>query len=71
MEGAILRREGRQSPFGRAIGRDLKGKISPVLYAMGILFSFIEPRVAVALYALVGLMWLVPDRRIERQVRDR
>ena len=50
-----------------ALGRDLKGKASPILYALAIPASlFVSPWVAGAVYAGVALMWLVPDRRIER-----
>jgi uncharacterized membrane protein len=53
------------SPVAKAIGRDLKGKISMALYVCGIAASFVEPYAAMALYAFVALMWLIPDRRIE------
>ena len=66
---AILRSHGRDSPLARALGRDLKGKLSPVLYFAGILLAFADARVAGALYVLVALIWLVPDRRIERMLR--
>ena len=51
-----------------AIGRDLKGKASPVLYITGILLSFVNPLAGVAVYVLVALLWFVPDRRVERQL---
>ena len=66
MQWAIIRTEGRESTFARAIGRDLKGKISPVLYVAGIVLAFVDARVAAAVYLLVALMWLIPDRRVER-----
>ena len=50
----------------RAVGRDFKGKVSPLLYLAGIALSLRLPPLAQALYVLVALMWLVPDRRIER-----
>jgi uncharacterized membrane protein len=65
---AILRVEGPQSTLARAIGRDVKGKGSVVLYAAGIVIAFVEPRGAIAIYLAVALMWLIPDRRIERTV---
>jgi uncharacterized membrane protein len=55
--------------LARALGRDLKGKLSPVLYVTGVALSFVAPWAAEALYALVALMWLIPDPRIERAVR--
>ena len=63
---AMLRVEGPQSTLARAVGRDLKGKGSLAVYAAGIAVAFIEPRGAVALYVAVALMWLIPDRRIEK-----
>jgi hypothetical protein len=62
----ILRIEGPQSTLARAVGRDLKGKGSLVLYAAGVAIAFFEPWAALALYVAVALIWLVPDRRIER-----
>ncbi|WP_018913862.1 TMEM175 family protein [Thiomonas sp. FB-6] len=50
----------------RAVGRDFKGKVSPLLYLAGIALSLRLPPLAQSLYVLVALMWLVPDRRIER-----
>jgi uncharacterized membrane protein len=66
LERAILRRHGPHSDLARALGRDLKGKVSPLLYAAGIGLAFIYPWASVALYIAVALMWLVPDRRIEK-----
>jgi uncharacterized membrane protein len=66
---ALIRTQGRDAALGRAIGRDLKGKVSPVLYTAGILSAFVDSRIAGAIYLLVALLWLIPDRRIERVVR--
>jgi uncharacterized membrane protein len=63
---AMLRIEGPASTLARAVGRDLKGKGSLVLYAAGVAIALVEPRGAIALYVAVALMWLIPDRRIER-----
>jgi hypothetical protein len=71
MQLAIRRTHGRDSALARAIGRDLKGKVSPVLYLAGILPALVDTRIAGAIYLLVALMWLIPDRRIERLVRRR
>jgi uncharacterized membrane protein len=70
LQQAILRVEGARSTLARALGGDLKGKISPVFYLTGIGFAFVEPRVSVALYVLVAVMWLVPDRRIEKALPE-
>jgi uncharacterized membrane protein len=62
----IINEEGRDSLLARAVGRDLKGKLSPVAYAAAIALSFVNHWIAAAIYILVALVWLVPDRRIER-----
>jgi uncharacterized membrane protein len=54
--------------LARAIGRDWKGKASPVLYALGIAMAFFEPWIAHAIFALVAAIWIVPDRRIEKRL---
>jgi uncharacterized membrane protein len=54
--------------LARALGVDLKGKLSPLLYAAGIGLAFVDPRISDAIYVIVALMWLVPDRRMERAV---
>ncbi len=66
----ILRCAGPNSALHAAIGKDLKGKISPVLYAIGITASCFSPLAAQLVYALVAIIWLIPDRRIERIVNE-
>jgi uncharacterized membrane protein len=61
---------GRDSKLGKALGKDWKGKLSPVLYATAIGASFLQPWVAGGIYVIVALMWLVPDRRIEHVVEE-
>ena len=68
LQTTIIRSQGGQSVVARAVGRDLKGKLSPVLYAAGIGLSFVNRWPAVAIYAGVALMWLIPDRRLERTI---
>ncbi|HLN24191.1 MAG TPA: TMEM175 family protein [Patescibacteria group bacterium] len=68
LERAILRSHGPESLLAQALGSDLKGKLSPLLYASGIALAFVHPWIADALYVLVALMWLIPDRRIEKRV---
>jgi len=68
LQTVIVRSEGPDSVLGSALGRDLKGKISPVVYAAAILIAFVSPYVALALYVVVAAMWLIPDRRIERRL---
>ena len=70
LQAAIVRKQGTQSVLAHALGSDIKGKISPFLYATGIILAFIEPWLSIAIYALVAIIWLVPDRRIERALRE-
>ncbi|MGH7483463.1 MAG: TMEM175 family protein [Longimicrobiales bacterium] len=64
----ILRNEGPDSLLARAVGRDWKGKASPIIYTIAILSTLIHPWIAGVLYVLVALTWLIPDRRIEQVV---
>jgi uncharacterized membrane protein len=66
LQRVILAGEGPSSPLKRALGRDLKGKISPLLYAAAIPLAFVNRWAACGIYVLVALIWLIPDRRIER-----
>ena len=65
LQKAILYRQGALSVLAKALGSDVKGKISPILYVAGIVLVFVSPWISIAIYALVAVMWLVPDRRIE------
>ena len=65
LQRTILSSLGPQSRLAAALGRDLKGKFSPVLYALAIPSAFFSHWIAGGLYVLVAVMWLVPDRRIE------
>ena len=65
---ALIAIQPSESPLAVAIGRDTKGKVSPVLYAIAIPTAFVAPWISVALYGLVALMWIVPDTRIERSL---
>jgi uncharacterized membrane protein len=67
----LLAAQGEGSRLAAAIGKDAKGKFSLVCYAIAIPLAFVKPAVSVALYVLVALIWLVPDRRIERTVSPR
>ncbi len=66
LQQVIIAAQGKDSVLKKAIGTDLKGKASPILYAAAIGSAFWSPWIAIALYVFVALMWLVPDRRIER-----
>ena len=66
LQRAIIVQQGRDSLLATAIGRDWKGKFSPVLYFVAIPLAFVSPWIASGLYVFVALLWLIPDRRIER-----
>jgi uncharacterized membrane protein len=66
LQGAIVRVPGGNQLLAEAIGGDLKGKLSLLFYSAAIGLCFVHPWIACALYALVALMWLIPDSRIER-----
>lgn len=66
LQKTILIAQGKDSILAKAIGSDLKGKISPALYLTAILISFFQVWIADLIYVFVALIWLVPDKRIER-----
>jgi uncharacterized membrane protein len=68
LQRAIIHRHGEHSVLAEALGRDLKGKLSPVLYIAGIVLAFVSPWLSMGLYVLVAILWLVPDRRIEKMI---
>ncbi len=63
---SLVKHHGDESPIARALGADVKGKISIVIYVVGVGLAFVNAYIAVALYAAVAVMWLVPDTRIEK-----
>ncbi len=67
---ALVAVNGKESPIAIALGRDVKGAISPAIYLAAIVVSFFYAPAALALYFVVAAIWLVPDRRIERVVRE-
>jgi uncharacterized membrane protein len=71
LERAIIAKEGRDSLVAKAIGRDWKGKLSPVLYFVAVLLAFVSRWIAGGIYVFVALLWLIPDPRIERKVEER
>jgi len=66
----VAEQGGENSKLAKAIGKDWKGKLSPALYLLGAVLSFFTPKVAGAIYVLVALMWLIPDRRLERVIDE-
>ncbi|MFL5541686.1 MAG: TMEM175 family protein [Longimicrobiaceae bacterium] len=69
LQGAIIAEDGPGSRLATAIGNDLKGKLSPLLYVSAIGLAFVDPWISDAIYVLVAVIWLVPDPRIERHLR--
>jgi uncharacterized membrane protein len=70
LQRSIIRHQGPGSLLARAVGRDFKGKMSPLLYAIAIVAAGFRPWISATLYVVVALMWLVPDRRIERTLES-
>ena len=66
LQRTIISSQGPDSVLAAAVGRDWKGKASPILYAIAIPLAFVHPALAGAIYVTVALMWLAPDPRIER-----
>jgi uncharacterized membrane protein len=65
LQTTIIASQGSDSLLARAVGRDFKGKVSPLLYLLAIPAAFLSPWVSQGIYVFVALMWLLPDRRIE------
>ena len=70
LEKAIVHQQGRHSVLASALGSDVKGKISPLLYAAAVALAFVDAWLSIAIYALVAVMWLIPDRRIEKVLHE-
>jgi len=68
LEQALIRQQGRNGPLAQAIGRDWKGKTSPLIYLAGLGLTAVQPLLGVAVYTIVALIWLIPDRRVEHFV---
>lgn len=69
LQSLIVKEHGDHSILAEAVGKDLKGKISMVIYIVAIPSAFITPVISGALYVLVALIWLVPDKRIENKIK--
>jgi uncharacterized membrane protein len=70
LQNRILALQGKDSLLAKALGKDIKGKASPIIYIVAIIASFYSPWTAGALYILVALIWLIPDKRIEIIFRE-
>ena len=66
----IIANEGRESTLAVAVGKDVKGKISALLYLVALPLAFVQRWMADAIYVLVAAIWLIPDRRIEKVLRS-
>jgi uncharacterized membrane protein len=71
LQGVLLRIEGPESPLAQALGRDVKGKASVVIYIVGIGLSFVDRWLGLAAYVVVACVWLVPDPRVSRTMMSR
>ena len=70
LQKVIIRGQGPASPLHRALGGDLKGKLSPILYLAGAGLAYLDTRISGLLYTAAALMWLIPDRRIEQLLKS-
>ncbi len=70
LQNRIIKSQGKNGLLKKAIGKDVKGKISPLLYLLGIGLSWVSPWLSGSLYIVVAVLWLIPDRRIEHIVAE-
>jgi uncharacterized membrane protein len=70
LQNTIIAHQGPSSRLAAAVGEDVKGKLSALLYAIAIPMAFVQQMVSGAIYVAVALMWLIPDRRIESQLHE-
>ena len=70
LQRTIVHQQGEHSVLANALGRDFKGKISVLLYAAAVALAFVDAWLSIAIYALVAVMWLIPDRRIEKALHE-
>ncbi|HEV7565525.1 MAG TPA: TMEM175 family protein [Microbacteriaceae bacterium] len=69
LQRAFISHQGTDGPLAKALGRDWKGKLSPLIYVAGIALALALPALGLLAYTVVALIWLVPDRRLERYTR--
>ena len=70
LQSLLIAKHDHHDLLARAVGKDLKGKISPVLYLIAIPSAYVHPLISGSIYILVALMWLIPDTRIERKLHE-
>ncbi|WP_188655003.1 TMEM175 family protein [Yeosuana aromativorans] len=68
LQKLIIKSHGKHSVLAKALGKDLKGKVSPVLYVIGFVSAFYSVWISGTIYVLVAIMWLIPDKRIEKEL---
>jgi uncharacterized membrane protein len=66
----IIASQGAHSRLKAAVGHDHKGRLSVLLYAIAIPLAFVDPHISAAVYLAVALIWLIPDRRIEKHLHE-
>jgi uncharacterized membrane protein len=71
LQRTIIAKEGRESLLAQAVGKDWKGKLSPLFYLAALPLAFVSPWIAGGLYVFAALLWLIPDPRIEREIEKR
>ncbi len=71
LQFSIIKQHGKTSVLAKAIGKDLKGKLSPILYLVAIPSAYLSGWISGAIYFGIALMWLIPDRRIERVIKEK
>jgi TMEM175 potassium channel family protein len=71
LQRTIIGKEGRESLLAQAVGKDWKGKLSPLLYLAAIPLAFVSAWIAAGLYVFAALLWFIPDPRIEREIEKR
>jgi len=70
LQAGFVRQQGPDGPLATAVGRNVKARVSPLIYVAGCALSFVSPLLGVAAYTVVAALWLVPDRRMERAIRS-
>ena len=71
LQRTIIAKEGRESLLAQAVGKDWKGKLSPLLYLAAIPLAFVSPWISSGLYVFAAALWLIPDPRIEKEIEKR
>lgn len=66
----IIKKHGKNGVLARAMGKDIKGKISPIIYIIGIIGAFVSIWISAFMYIFAAIMWLIPDRRIENALKE-